>query len=113
MLIFQTVAALSLYSSQRDPSVFPDPDRFWPERWSRVKAEPGQSTDDDILTCEPGSKPIGVRGGQPYMSFAWGTRRGCIFRKLSVIRMNLFLGKVSFDPLSKQTHIAPQGSIII
>lgn len=86
-----TICVVSLMSVQRDPSVFPNPDKFWPERWFRVSEEDVLSANSDKMEV---GKPVGVHGCQPYLPFAWGSTRGCIFRKISIKRMTAFLAKL-------------------
>ncbi len=66
---------LSTYSSGRDPRYFVEPERFWPERWTRETSE--KSVTD------------------PYASLPFGHgKRSCVGRRLAEAQMYIFLCKV-------------------
>ena len=73
--LLQTLVLLSTYSSGRDPRYFVEPQRFWPERWTRETSE--KSVTD------------------PYASLPFGHgKRSCVGRRLAEAQMYMFLCKV-------------------
>ncbi|KAL6258540.1 hypothetical protein P5V15_010497 [Pogonomyrmex californicus] len=68
---------LSLYSSGRDENNFPNPNKFWPERWTRLKKGQYQ----------------GVINPHASLPFAIGVR-SCIGRRLAETQMSLALAEL-------------------
>lgn len=69
---------LSLYTSGRDATNFPDPEKFWPERWLR----------------EPSGAYKSVISPHASMPFAMGAR-SCIGKKLAEVQMMVTVASVS------------------
>lgn len=68
---------MSLYSSSRDPTNFPRPNEFYPERW--IRTENGNYQD--------------VIHPHANIPFALGAR-SCVGRKLAEIQISLVLAEV-------------------
>ncbi|KAL1132159.1 hypothetical protein AAG570_010116 [Ranatra chinensis] len=68
---------LSLYTSGRSKENFPEPEKFWPERWGRTK-----------------NGFIGVNDINAYLPFALGVR-SCVGRKIAETQMSQTIFKVS------------------
>lgn len=73
----QTQFVFCHYVLSRDPSIFPEPESFYPQRW--LKSEP-----DNLRAQHPfGSVPFG-----------YGIR-GCLGRRIAELEMQLLLARVS------------------
>ncbi|XP_046400369.1 cytochrome P450 315a1, mitochondrial [Ischnura elegans] len=98
---------VSVYSSGRDPRYFPEPEKFWPERWMRVddvrKSHGGAYANDNIPAGCPMSsgqrkgpmqKPyLGVNS--PYASLPFGMgARSCIGKKIAEMQMSMTISKL-------------------
>ncbi|XP_071444239.1 cytochrome P450 315a1, mitochondrial [Hetaerina americana] len=96
---------ISVYSSGRDPQYFPDPEKFWPERWLRADAKEqphnnGLEGDDVSKACPmsqgkgPVQKPyLGV--SSPYASLPFGLGvRSCIGKKIAEMQMSMTISKL-------------------
>lgn len=76
-LPLQTQFVLCHYVVSRDPSIFPEPDRFQPQRWLR-------KNQTDALK---GQHPFGS------VPFGYGVR-GCLGRRIAELEMQLLLTRV-------------------
>lgn len=85
-LLFQKPVFLSLYTSGRDAKSFPQPEKFWPERWLRETSCVNKTTSGSYRAV-----------ANPYasMPFAIGAR-SCVGRKLAETQMIATLASVSF-----------------
>lgn len=78
VLPLQTQFVLCHYVASRDPSIFPEPESFRPERWLR------KSQTDTLRVQHPfGSVPFG-----------YGVR-ACLGRRIAELEMQLLLTRVS------------------
>jgi cytochrome P450 len=60
-MVHQTPVSLATYFVHRDPKIFPDPERFEPERWIRA-AEKGENLTKYLVTFTKGSRMcIGIK----------------------------------------------------
>ncbi|XP_034252654.1 cytochrome P450 315a1, mitochondrial [Thrips palmi] len=75
---------LSLYTSGRDPKNFPEPEKFWPERWLREISNDNENSSGAY---------IAVKNSYASMPFAMGAR-SCIGRKLAETQMITTLASI-------------------
>ncbi|XP_059480622.1 cytochrome P450 315a1, mitochondrial [Neocloeon triangulifer] len=73
-----SLVLLSLYTSGRSAANFPDPSRFWPERWSRENSSGGL---------------LGVNHASASIPFGLGAR-SCIGRKLADIQLTQLISQL-------------------